>query len=61
METALAIYLSDMPEAEKIALIRAEFIPMAVMLDSMTGSNIVQDWASDDLTIDAAFVNAGWL
>ncbi len=61
METALRIYLSNMSESDKLAAIRAEFIPMAVMLDSFTGSSIVQDWNSEDLEIEGAFASAGWL
>jgi len=62
MEMALAIYLStEMSESAKIEAIRAQFLPVATMLDAMTGSSIVQDWNSDDLSIEAAFVNANWI
>lgn len=61
MNEALAIYLSDMSEATKIALIREQFLPLATMIDSITGSSIVQAWGSDDLDIEAAFMNANWI
>ncbi len=61
MENALRIYLSDMSESAKLAAIRAEFIPLATMLDSMTGSDIVGAWGSEDLEIDVAFVAVGWI
>ncbi len=48
METALSIYLSDMPESEKIQAIRAEFVPMAILLDSITGSSIIQEWENEE-------------
>lgn len=44
MYTALAAYLSDMPESEKLAIVRAQWLPCATMLDSITGSEIVQTW-----------------
>lgn len=61
MATALAIYLSNMSESDKLAAIRAEFLPLATMLDSITGSTIIQDWNSEDLEIEAAFASVGWL
>lgn len=62
MNEALRIYLaSDMSESAKLDAIRAQFLPLATMLDSMTGSSIVQAWDSEDLSIEAAFVNANWI
>lgn len=63
MNEALRIYLSDMTQEDKIAAIRLQFLPLATMLDSMTGSDIVSEWtvASDDLAIESAFFKAGWI
>jgi hypothetical protein len=61
MNEALAAYLSNAPEADRIAAVRAAFLPLAQMLDSMTGSDIVGAWDDESLAIEAAFVNAGWL
>lgn len=61
MTEALRIYLSDMPESTKLALIREQFVPLAVMLDSMTGSSIIQTWGSEDTELEAAFIAANWI
>lgn len=62
MNEAIRIYLdSAMSESAKIEAIRAQFLPLATMLDSMTGSTIVQEWGSEDLEIEAAFVCANWI
>lgn len=63
MNEAIRIYLSDMSESAKLEAIRAEFLPLATMLDAITGSDIVYDWTvtSDDLAIESAFFKAGWI
>lgn len=61
MNAALLAYLSDAPESDRIAAVQGEFLPLAQMLDSMTGSAIVQSWDNEDLIIEAAMVDAGWL
>ena len=61
-ELALLAYLSEtMTESEKLAVIRRELLPLAQMLESMTGCEIVTAWGDEDLIIENAFVNAGWL
>ncbi len=61
METALRIYLSDMPESEKLAAIRAEWSAYAVYVDHMTGSKVVESWESDDLALEATFLALNWI
>lgn len=69
MNEALRIYLdSTMSQEDKIAAIRLQFLACAVFLDANTGSSIVQEWMSDevtvmsdDLAIESAFFKAGWL
>jgi len=61
MNEAIRLYLSDMSESAKLAAIRSELTPWAVLVDSMTGSEIVKSWDSEDSEIDAAFINANWI
>lgn len=50
-----------MTQDDKIAAIRLQFVPVATMLDSMTGSSIIQEWDSADIDLAAAFFSAGWI
>lgn len=63
MTETLAIYLSDMSESDKLVAIRRMFLPLATMLESLpcsTGS-LVKEWNSEEIEIEAAFVNANWI
>ncbi len=61
MDAALAIYLSDMSETDKLAAIRLEFTPLAVMLDAITGSTLIRSWENDEIALEATFVALGWI
>ena len=60
MDQALAAYLSDMSETDKLAAVRACWASYAVVVDSMTGSSIVQSW-DEDSQVECAFINANWI
>lgn len=63
-EIALLAYLSEtMPESQKLAVIRRELLPLAQMLESTgyAGSDLISSWGDEDLIVENAFVNAGWI